>query len=182
MQNKFLPILSLLLFSCSGGCGGDKLPPAPPPPPPIEEELVDASFDPAELEFSNADYSFTLPNESWKQEKPELQSISVYFSSSKDQGAFLSSKEAFSGSQEEFSLLSVRTVKNSGMNVMTYSTQELNKVKFNTILANKDTSLFWLWLRVYKGQAFTFGCKTENLPEDKSAAICSLIASTIRFN
>lgn len=183
-MNKTLALLPLFLFACSGGCGGHE--PSPNPPPSLADAgalpIQDAA--PADSgseywKYSNSFFEITLPNY-WHVENPPIRSAHSYFTTPRNNGAaFLAAREPFEKGINEFALLSVRAAKESGMDVSSSLSVEINDTKFFKMLLIKDSSMFWIWLTVKDGYAHTFGCKTQDLPEDKSAAVCESIAQSL---
>jgi len=186
MKNKLAYLFPFVLMACSGACSGNGYPPPPDPPQPQPE--VDASSDAdadedATYPYSNAYYKFVLPSHFWKQNNPMNNSTDVYFSSSADGGsAFIGSRQEFIGTNDQFLLLYIRSAKEDGMVVMGQSKSlEINGKKFSSVLLNKQNSLFWIWITVHKGYGYAFGCKTQDMPEDKSAALCAPIAMSVEL-
>ncbi len=178
---KSLYFLPLFLFACSQGCAKNY----PAPPPPIthdKSEIVVQDAGSKLTEYKNSYFSFSIAN-SWSQQQLDNKNSIVYFTDTTQAGsAWLVSKEDFKGTLDQFALLSTRAAKETGLNVLSSSKIDINNVKFFTLLMSKEGSLFWMWLTVRKDMAFTFGCKTQDIPENKSAEVCAPIAESIIFH
>ena len=151
---------------------------------PIDPVVPDSGSADAGLEVVIGDtWNFTLPNTGWRYEPVDgAQSLNVYKNDTVN-NLIIFAKEPFVGTLQQYSLLSVRGIKDTGtLSIIVSQPFPINGLQFITVGAVKpDGNHFWVWVAVKNSIGYTFVCGGAETPDTSQAKLCEQIAGTIQI-
>lgn len=175
-MKKFIILLFVVmgLTSCSS-CATTKEPTTP-----------DGSVDASGRETVVGDgWSFRLPSPGWKL-SPKTDSgppFNLYVNDSV-KNMILFAKEPFTGTLQQYMLLAMRGVKDSGGTVVDLSQLAIiNDVNFVSLEVSASSGkLIWTWVAVKNGWAYSLVCSGTVSSDDTQRTLCEQVAHTIQIN
>lgn len=178
-MKKLLSLLMLGLVSCSSCSKKQDVVPPKPVPTVVVNPLPDV-LPPQHVDGDT--WAFIVPGE-WKKlnnvEGGPGEAEVSYMQSDEHQLLSLS-KEAFTGTYEEYVLSGIRSLKEAGVNVQSATQVTLNGNTFVLLETSKGITNAWMWVTVAKGIGYNFSCGGSG-DETKAKSVCTQISKTLEI-
>jgi hypothetical protein len=181
---------SALILSLLGvmACGAKQTPVETPPPPPAAVALATtvsplpvappvAPVDP--LLVSGSNWSFFVPNDSWKKVNSSDPGSTIVRNFSKKETVLIL-QEKFDGPPEIFPLALIEGAKQNGATVNSVQSEVINGNTFTVLDTTKNGHNVWFWLTVKAGVSTGLMCGGP-VADDTIKADCSGIAATFKL-
>ncbi len=126
-------------------------------------------------------WSFVLPSKDWEAQQQDAGLVAdVLLINSQLHNIIIFLKEKFSGSLEEYSLLSIRGLAQAGGTFVKATELEINGNQFLKIESVKGSARGLIYLSVKNGFGYGFSCGGLDL-EGSQERICSEVSSTLQI-
>lgn len=173
-------LLAVGLLSCSS-CTKKPGPTEPVPPIVVVDAGKEAEASVPEMEVVIGEsWNFTFPSRDWHA-SPMGEGINAYLNE-KDKNLTILVREEFAGTLQQYALLAVRGLKDSGGNLVLTKPTVINGVNFifmETVRGNDPH--IWAWLATKNGSGYTFVCSGIESADDFQKKLCESIALTIQL-
>lgn len=138
---------------------------------------------PPPVTISDDNWEFVLPSEGWLPVVQAPASISRALVNKDKQNLIVFVKEPFKGNMMEYSIISLRDIKDAGAQLIAFKNVEINKQKFfmlETISASGHSKI-WMWLTFDKGFGYMFSCGGPLADAERQTSLCEEIINSFKL-
>lgn len=173
-------LLAIGLLSCSS-CTKKPGPAEPVPPIAVADAGKEAEASVPEMEVVIGDtWNLTFPNRNWHF-TPMGEGFNAYLNEI-DKNLSVMVKEEFAGTTQQYALLAVRALKDSGGALILTKPVVINGVNFVFMeTARGNEPHIWAWLATKNGSGYSFVCSGIESADDFQKNLCESIALTIQL-
>ena len=169
-MKKFIGLALIVgAFSCASLCNKGTV-----DSPTNDSGIVDSGVQ----VVSGDTWSFELASSGWKREELDSSDINVF---KNDSTILVFVKEPFDGSLQQYTLLSVRGIRDNDLDAGVYSKSVIINGLSYQELDVLSKSHFWVWLTIQNKFGYTFSCTGNNSDLIVQEKICTDIANTIKI-
>jgi hypothetical protein len=133
------------------------------------------------LVVANDNWQFTLPDSNWVSKNPEQLEVKSIKVNNTTHSLLVFLKESYAGSYQDYVLIAIRGLKESGAILISSTQVNINGNNFIVTETTANDLRMWLWMTVKNGNGYGFSCGGSATDETQHD-ICFSIASTLKIN
>ncbi len=178
MKKLFLLLMTAGMVSCSSCTKDHQV--EPQPPTQITDASVDQDVPQSTKTVSGSGWSFDLPSQDWSVQSSDLPDGAVVLVNDKLKNIVVCLREDFNGATQDYALLSLRGLKQSGATLVSTSQVNINGTTFTLIESVKNTVRAFVWVAVKNKSGYGFSCGGDDTANTQKA-LCTGISNTLKI-